>query len=219
MGKRFDTVIFDLDGTLLNTLEDLADAVNHALAFCGMPERTLEEVRQFVGNGIRKLMIRAVPEGEANPEFERAFDEFRSYYKVHCNDKTKPYPGVQEMLLKLREKGYHLAIVSNKADFAVKELQELYFQDVETAIGEREGVARKPAKDMVYQALGEMKAKPEGAVYVGDSDVDIETAANSGLPCISVTWGFRDREFLQEHGAVWFADTTGDVIDLVERGL
>ena len=217
--RRFDTVIFDLDGTLLNTLEDLADAVNHALVCCGMPERTLEEVRQFVGNGIRNLMIRAVPEGETNPEFERAFGEFRDYYKLHCNDKTRPYPGVPEMLRVLKEKGYHLAIVSNKADFAVKELQELYFREVEAAIGEREGIARKPEKDMVFQALREMNVEPERAVYVGDSDVDIETAANSGLPCISVTWGFRDREFLREHNAVWFADTTEEVLALVEQGL
>ena len=217
---RFDTVIFDLDGTLLNTLEDLADAVNHALTFYGMPERTLEEVRRFVGNGIRNLMRRAVPEGEANPEFEKAFEEFRFYYKEHCNEKTKLYPGVEGMLAELKEKGYHLGIVSNKADFAVQELRELYFKDmVEAAVGEREGIARKPAKDMVEQAMREMGATPEHAVYVGDSDVDIQTAANSGIPCISVTWGFRDKEFLREHGALHFADTAKEVVGLVEKGL
>lgn len=218
--KKFDTVIFDLDGTLLNTLEDLADAVNYALALCEMPERTLEEVRQFVGNGIRKLMRRAVPEGEANPEFEKAFEAFRAYYREHCNEKTKLYPGVAKMLAELKEKGYHLAIVSNKADFAVQELRELYFGDVvETAVGEREGIARKPAKDMVEQVMREMGVTSENAVYVGDSDVDIQTAANSGIPCISVTWGFRDKEFLREHGAVYFADYAEEVVDLVEKGL
>lgn len=218
--KKFDAVIFDLDGTLLNTLEDLTDAVNYALKLCKMPERTLEEVRQFVGNGIRKLMRRAVPEGEANPEFEKAFEAFRFYYKEHCNEKTKLYPGVANMLAELKEKGYHLAIVSNKADFAVRELRELYFGDtVEAAVGEREGIARKPAKDMVEQVIREMGVMPENVVYVGDSDVDIQTAANSGIPCISVTWGFRDKEFLREHGAVHFADTAEEVVVLVEQGL
>lgn len=216
--KQYDTVIFDLDGTLLNTLEDLKDAVNYALSVCGMPERSLEEVRRFVGNGIRKLMQRAVPGGEENPEFEHAFAEFQAYYKEHCNDNTKPYPGVISMLAELKKKGYHLAIVSNKADFAVKELQEIYFTGaVEAAIGEREGVARKPAKDTVMQALHEMNMPTEGAVYVGDSDVDIMTAANAGIPCISVTWGFRDRKFLKEHGAVQFADNTEELMRLIEE--
>lgn len=216
--KQYDTVIFDLDGTLLDTLEDLKEAVNYALSACHMPERSLEEVRRFVGNGIRKLMQRAVVDGEDNPQFEQAFAEFQSYYKLHCNDNTKPYPGVIELLAKLKEKGYHLAIVSNKADFAVKELQEIYFKGaVEAAIGEREGVARKPAKDTVVQALHEMGVPAEGAIYVGDSDVDIMTAANAGIPCISVTWGFRDREFLKEHGATQFADNTEELIRLIEK--
>lgn len=215
--KQCDTVIFDLDGTLLDTLEDLKDAVNHALACCGMPERSLEEIRRFVGNGIRNLMRRAVPHGEDNPEFEQAFAEFQNYYKLHCNDKTKPYPGVPQMLEELKEKGYHLAIVSNKADFAVKELQEIYFREaIEAAIGEREGVARKPAKDTVMQALCELGVTAESAIYVGDSDVDVMTAKNAGIPCISVTWGFRDREFLKEHGAVLFADDTKELLHLIE---
>lgn len=216
--KQYETVIFDLDGTLLDTLEDLKEAVNYALSVCDMPKRSLEEVRRFVGNGIRRLMQRAVVDGEDNPQFEHAFAEFQSYYKLHCNDNTRPYPGVMELLAKLKEKGYHLAIVSNKADFAVKELQEIYFKRaVEAAIGEREGVARKPAKDTVMQALHEMGVPAEGAIYVGDSDVDIMTAANAGIPCISVTWGFRDREFLKEHGATRFADNTGELIRLIEE--
>ena len=216
--KQYETVIFDLDGTLLDTLEDLKEAVNYALSVCDMPKRSLEEVRRFVGNGIRRLMQRAVVDGEDNPQFEHAFAEFQSYYKLHCNDNTKPYPGVMELLAKLKEKGYHLAIVSNKADFAVKGLQEIYFKGaVEAAIGEREGVARKPAKDTVMQALHEMGVPAEGAIYVGDSDVDIMTAANAGIPCISVTWGFRDREFLKEHGATRFADNTGELIRLIEE--
>lgn len=216
--KRFDTVIFDLDGTLLDTLEDLTNAVNHALVVCGMERRTIEEVRRFVGNGIRNLMRRAVPEGEANPKFEQAFVEFQTYYKIHCKEKTKPYAGVMELLEKLKQEGYHLAIVSNKADFAVKELWKLYFGDfIESAIGERDGIARKPASDTVFQALREMGVTSEHAVYIGDSDVDIQTAENSGIPCISVTWGFRDREFLQEHHARYLAETTQDVYALIEQ--
>ncbi len=217
---KYDTVIFDLDGTLLDTLEDLTDAVNFALRECAMKTRSIEEVRIFVGNGIRNLMRRAIEGGEENPDFDRAFGLFQTYYKEHCNDKTRLYPGVRELLCALKERGCHLAIVSNKADFGVKELREIYFKDmVETAIGEREGIARKPAKDTVCQALLEMGVTGERAVYVGDSDVDILTAKNAGLPCISVTWGFRDREFLEEHGAVHFADTSEEILKLLEREL
>lgn len=218
--KRFNTVIFDLDGTLLNTLEDLTDAVNYALRQCGMRERTIEEVRRFVGNGIRKLMQRAVENGEENPDFDKAFSLFQEYYKEHCNDKTGLYPGIEELLHTLKSRGYHLAIVSNKADFGVKELWNIYFADtVEAAIGEREGIARKPAKDTVVQALKELKVSAGQAVYVGDSDVDIKTAENAGLPCISVTWGFRDREFLSEHGAAYYAKDTDELLKLIENGL
>jgi phosphoglycolate phosphatase len=214
--KRYNTVIFDLDGTLLNTLEDLTDAVNFALESCAMPKRTIEEVRQFVGNGIRKLMLRAVPRGEENADFERAYQLFQQYYKVHCNDKTKPYPGIIELLDELKKQGYHLAIVSNKADFGVKELQEIYFKEyITTAIGEKEGIRKKPAPDTVEQALRELGMTKEAAIYVGDSDVDIQTAKNAGLPCISVTWGFRSREFLEEHGAECFADDTEQLLQLL----
>lgn len=211
------TVVFDLDGTLLNTLEDLAEAVNYALRKQGMPERTLEEVRRFVGNGVRLLMIRAVPDGESNPLFEETFDLFKTYYGEHCNDNTKPYDGVMELLSTLKEKGYAVAIVSNKIDFAVKELNELYFKGiVPVAIGEKEGIRRKPAPDTVFEALKELGKTKEEAVYVGDSDVDIETAKNAGMPCISVLWGFRDKEFLDEHGATHYAKNAEDVLGLVE---
>lgn len=210
--KQYNTVIFDLDGTLLDTLDDLADATNYALRSMGMPERTIEEVRFFVGNGVRRLMELAVPDGFDNPKFEETFAKFKEYYGVHCNDKTKAYEGVVDLLRELKEEGYALAIVSNKLDSAVKELSEIYFEGiVKVAIGEKEGVAKKPAPDTVYKALEELGMPTEGAVYVGDSDVDVMTAKNAGLPCISVLWGFRDKEFLIEHGAAQFAETAEDV--------
>lgn len=210
--KRYHTVIFDMDGTVLDTLQDLADAVNYALKSMQMPERTLEEVRCFVGNGVRRLMELSVPGGFDNPQFEETFARFKEYYGVHCNDKTKVYDGIMELLRDLKDEGYTLAIVSNKLDSAVKELNEIYFHGiVKVAIGEREGIAKKPAPDTVYAALEELGVPCEGAVYVGDSDVDVMTAKNAGLPCISVLWGFRDKEFLIEHGAVQFAEKPEDV--------
>lgn len=210
--RKYNTVIFDMDGTLLDTLEDLKDAVNHALRTLGMPERTVAEVRSFVGNGVRRLLELAVPRGDKNPKFEEAFRLFREYYAVHCNDKTKAYDEVVALLRELKEEGYALAIVSNKLDSAVKELNEIYFDGiVRTAIGEREGVAKKPAPDTVFAALEELGMPAETAVYVGDSEVDIMTAKNAGIPCISVLWGFRDQEFLKDQGAVFFADTPMEV--------
>ena len=212
------TVIFDLDGTLLDTLVDLADAVNYALKEMGMPVRTLEEVRRFVGNGVRLLMIRAVPDGEDNPLFEKTFELFKSYYGEHCNDNTKPYDGVPELIDALKKKGYAVAIVSNKIDFAVKELNELYFKGiVPVAIGEKEGIRRKPAPDTVFAALKELGKTVDEAVYVGDSDVDIKTAQNAGMPCISVLWGFRDKEFLAEHGAEYYAETADEVFRYITQ--
>jgi len=206
-------IIFDLDGTLLNTLEDLADATNWALRKNGMPERALEEVRQFVGNGVRKLMARAVPDGEENPLFEQTFEDFKRYYVVHCQDKTCLYDGVGEMLHTLKERGFLLAIVSNKLQAGVDELYERYFKDtVAVAVGERPEIQRKPAPDMVELALQALGVTKEEAVYVGDSDVDLQTARNSGLPCISVLWGFRDRAFLEAHGATCFAAVPDEVV-------
>ena len=213
-----NTVIVDLDGTLLDTLQDLADATNYALREQGMPERTIDEVRQFVGNGVRLLMIRAIPGGEENPLFEETFALFKSYYGEHCNDHTRPYEGIMELLATLREKGYAVAIVSNKIDFAVKELSKLYFQGiVPVAIGEKEGIRRKPAPDTVFEALKELGRTKEEAVYVGDSDVDIETAQNAGMPCVSVLWGFRDKAFLKAHGASHYAEKAEEILKYVEE--
>ncbi len=210
--RNYDAVIFDMDGTLLDTLEDLKDAVNHALRVLAMPERTLEEIRQFVGNGAERLLELAVPGGAGNPQYGRALALFREYYAVHCNDKTRPYDGVIPLLQKLAEEGYALAIVSNKPDFAVKELCGIYFSGLAgTAAGQREGVAKKPAPDTVQAALRELGVPKERAVYVGDSEVDVMTAANAEIPCISVLWGFRERDFLLAHGACRFAERPEEI--------
>lgn len=195
-------IIFDLDGTLLDTLEDLKNGVNAALKEYHMPERSLEEIRKFVGNGIRNLMIRAVPDGEENPHFEEAFAYFKVYYKAHCKEHTGPYEGILPMLRELSDQGFKMAIVSNKIDTAVKELNQEHFAEyIENAIGEMSGVARKPAPDMVNLALEALQVNKEDAVYVGDSEVDVLTARNAGLPCVCVTWGFRDEDYLKEQGA------------------
>lgn len=215
--KRITTVIFDLDGTLLDTLEDLKAAVNYALHFCGMPERTLGEVKQFVGNGVKKLMIRAVPDGESNPDFDKAFEAFKQYYGEHCNDKTKAYDHIPELLERLKDRGYTIAIVSNKIDSAVQDLNNRYFPQVDIAIGDRENLRRKPYPDSVNLALKELGKTKEESVYVGDSEVDLETAKNAGLPIISVLWGFRDREFLAEQGAERFVEEPVKILDILEQ--
>ena len=200
----FSTYIFDLDGTLLDTLGDLAAAVNYAMRTHGMPEHSIDDVRRFVGNGVRKLMERAIPDGEANPQFEATFATFRQYYMQHSLDTTRPYEGIPETLAALKAKGCRLAVVSNKMMAATQELCRHFFPDtIEVAIGENEvaGIRKKPAPDTVITSLRQLGVEKQNAVYVGDSDVDIETARNSGLPCISVLWGFRDRDFLLQHGA------------------
>ncbi len=216
--SRYDAIIFDLDGTLLDTLDDLRDAVNHALAEMGWPLRSREEIRQFVGNGVALLMERAVPAGTSSEDTSKALGIFRDFYELHKKDKTAPYPGVTELLKALREKGYRLAVVSNKFDAAVKELMVDYFPGLlHSAAGENEaaGIPKKPNPAMVLQVLNGLGITSERAVYVGDSDVDLQTAKNAGLPCISVTWGFRDRDFLTTHGATVFADTPAEILALV----
>lgn len=209
-------IIFDLDGTLLNTLDDLADATNWALRANNLPERTLSEVRQFVGNGVGLLIRRAVPEGTDEALFQQVFDHFKRRYVAHCQDKTCLYPGIAQLLAQLKAAGYRLAIVSNKLQAGVDELYQHYFKDtVEVAVGERPGIARKPAPDMVLAALDALGIPAAEAVYVGDSDVDLATARASHLPCISVLWGFRDRPFLLAHGATTLAQTPADILHII----
>ena len=205
--KKYDTVIFDLDGTLLNTLEDLADAVNFVMRANEYPERTIEEVRCFVGNGIRRLMELAVPEGVSGETFENVFEQFKSYYTDYCQIKTRAYDGIMELLEKLYTAGVSMAIVSNKNHAAVCELNEIYFKKyIEVAIGQKDGIRKKPAPDTVLQALKELGNEKESAIYVGDSEVDFLTAQNTGMDCVLVTWGFRTTEELGVYEPTAFID-------------
>ena len=210
---RYDTYIFDLDGTLLNTLNDLAASCNFALQKFGMPLRSVDEVRRFVGNGVRLLMERAVPGGALNPQFEQVLEAFREHYMLHQLDTTAPYPGVIDVLSALRREGRGMAVVSNKFYDATQALCRHFFGGIiDVAIGEREGIRKKPAPDTVVEAMRLLGARVDSSVYVGDSDVDIETARNAGLPCISVLWGFRSREFLLEHGATTLVAQPEDLL-------
>ena len=215
--KKIRAVVFDLDGTLLDTLEDLTASTNAALEQNGMPVRTLDEVRSFVGNGIGNLIARAVPnQGKEHPQFKAALDAFVAHYAEHSRDNTRPYDGIMEALDALEAKGIKLAIVSNKVDFAVKELSALYFgKRMLAAIGDDPSRRRKPAPDSVFTALEHMGVQPEEAVYVGDSDVDVFTAHNAGLPCCAVTWGFRSEESLIDAGADLIAHTPEEMMNLI----
>ena len=230
--SSINTFIFDLDGTLLDTLQDLANSVNFALNQHGMPTHSRDDIRCFVGNGVRLLMERAVPEGAQHPQFEEVFATFRQHYMQHSLDTTRPYEGIPEVIRELKARGCQLAVVSNKMMAATQELVAHFFPEIEVAIGEHEaaGIKKKPAPDTVFEALRQLGISPNPSqggenllesgcvansfpwgragevVYVGDSDVDIATARNSGLPCISVLWGFRDRQFLLNHGATTFVE-------------
>lgn len=209
----YNTYIFDLDGTLLSSLADLAASCNYALRTNGMPERTLNEVRRFVGNGVKKLMERATPDGLQNPLFDKTLADFRQHYMKHNLDTTCPYEGVMPMLEELQRRGKKVAVVSNKFYAATQELCHHFFGDLVTvAIGEREDICKKPAPDTVIEALRQLNATAEESVYIGDSDVDIDTARNAGMPCISVLWGFRDKDFLIEHGATTLVATPQEIL-------
>ena len=220
--NSYSTYIFDLDGTLLDTIGDLAASVNFALRTHGMPEHSLDDLRRFVGNGVRKLMERAVPDGADNPRFDETFATFRQYYMAHSLDTTRPYEGIPETLAALKARGCHLAVVSNKMMAATQALCHHFFPDtIEVAIGEDEaaGIRRKPAPDTVFAALKTLGVGKEDAAYVGDSDVDIQTARNAGLPCISVLWGFRDRDFLISHGAQTFITHPAELLTTEKNNL
>ncbi len=214
--RKYDAVIFDLDGTLLDTLGDLTDAVNYIMKKYGYDERTPGEVRSFVGNGIRRLVERCLPDGSDTPNFDKIFDDYKEYYTNNCLIKTAPYDGIEKMLEKLRSMGYKLAIVSNKNQAAVKELCDAFFSKyISTAIGVGEKVRPKPSPDSTLAALKKMDCPKERAIYVGDSQVDLETAKNCGLKCISVSWGFRDKEILKPLNPYAIIDKPDEIFEVL----
>ncbi len=209
-------VIFDLDGTLLDTLDDLCNSVNYSLRTNNFPERSLAEVRTFVGNGIRLLIERSVPEGTSKELIDKTFECFKTYYAVHCNDKTKTYPGVMDMLKELKKNGYKIAVLSNKAQYAVTKLCNIYFNNLlDDAVGARENVAKKPSPDALYICAENNNINLNNVIYVGDSDVDVATANNAGVRGIAVTWGFRSRELLIKCGAENLADNTDELLQIL----
>lgn len=209
---KYKAVLFDLDGTLLDTLDDLTDSVNFAMDSMGWQRRERAEVRLFLGNGIRRLMELCAPKDISGDEFERAFGLFKEHYDRHNQDKTKPYEGVLEIMASLKEKGVKMAIVSNKVGSAVDMLYDKFFKDyADFAVGDMPGFRRKPAPDSCDYAIKKLGIDKREVVYVGDSEVDLATAKNAGLDCITVLWGFRDEDFLKEQGACVLAATPEDV--------
>ena len=209
-------VIFDMDGTILDTLQDLRGSVNHALKMNGLPERSSKEIRSFLGNGMVQLIHKSVPEGTDEKTEAAVLEEHKTYYPDHCAEKTKAYPGIKELLTYLHKRGIKTAVVSNKRDSNVKALVEKYFDGLfDSAVGAREGAERKPSADLVKIALEEMGVSEDETIYIGDSDVDVATAKAAGLKMITVTWGFRDRKELIEAGADVFADNTEELKELL----
>ena len=217
--RKYSVVLFDLDGTLLDTLDDLAAAVNVTLERHGFPPRTKAEVREFIGNGIAKLMERAVgAENAHRADMAKVLQDFRAYYFEHCEERTAPYAGVLDVLSTLRDNGVRVGVVSNKADFAVQKLCKAYFGDlVEAAIGENEseGRKKKPAPDTVWEAMRVLGAAAADVVYVGDSEVDILTAKNAGVDCVSVSWGMKEKDFLLENGATVLVEAVENLLDVL----
>ena len=209
---KYKAVLFDMDGTLLDTLADMAAAVNHILSVHGYPLRTVEEVRAFVGNGARKLMERALPPDVTGDAFEALLEEYRQWYEAHACVKTAPYPGIPAVLAALHRAGVRCAVVSNKPDGATRELAARFFPGL-PAFGQRDGIPAKPAPDMVYHALAELGVEASAAAYVGDSEVDVALARNAKLPLVAVSWGFRGREALEEAGAALVVDDAATLLE------
>lgn len=217
---KFEAVLFDLDGTLLNTLEDLTDSTNYAMDQMGYPRHTLAEVRSFINNGARRLVVGACPPGTPEDKIDRCLAIFQQHYRGHMQEKTRPYPGILALLDQLNAQGVKVGVVSNKFDGAVKALCQKYFgHRVQVAVGEHEaeGVRRKPWPDTVFEALKALNVPVSGALYAGDSDVDILTARNAGLPCLSVSWGFRPRESLVQAGSRHIADSVEDFFTVMKE--
>ena len=213
---KYNTVIFDLDGTLLNTLDDLRDSLNEILIKNSYLPQTLEDTRRFVGNGVWNLVRRSLPSSCSDQEVTKIMEEFKSHYKKNMQNKTRPYNGIMELLLDLNRFNYKVAIVSNKYDAAVKELAQTYFGNlIPVAIGETTEIKRKPAPDSIFTAVQELGSSLESTIMVGDSETDVQTAKNAGIPCIGVTWGFRCREVLREEGADYLIDTPRELLTII----
>lgn len=216
--SKYTTIIFDLDGTLMNTLDDLTISTNYALSQMGFPTRTIDEVRQFLGNGVRTLIEMALPDNTSEEMIESMISCFLQHYTLHCKDHSRPYDGILELLSSLKKKGIQMAIVSNKPDVEVKKLNAEHFAEfIDVALGENEksGIPRKPSPAMVYEAINQLGAEPEKSLYVGDSDVDILTARNAGIDCLSVTWGFKTAEFLSQFGATKMIDSPSEMLEVI----
>ena len=214
---KYTTIVFDCDGTLLDTLTDLRNAVNYVLRAHDLPERSVPEVKAALGNGVAHLMRQSLPDSISEAEFNTYLDEFKAYYGEHLQDYTAPYPGMLDVLDTLRAKGYKLAIVSNKIQEGITPLNKEYFGDrLPVAIGERPGLQRKPAPDMILQALKELDSTQSESIYIGDSEVDVATAKNSGLLCIGVTWGFRDEQLHKDLGVKYIARKAEDIVTIIE---
>ena len=213
---RYKTVLWDLDGTLLNTLTDLSNSVNYALAQCGLPAVSPQQVSAGTGNGVRELLLACTPGGDRCPQVQEVCDAFVAHYDKHSSDFTAPYPGILDTLTALKKAGCTLGIVSNKLDWAVKQLGEIHFPGMmAVCVGEREGVRRKPAPDVILAALEELGICKEDAVYIGDSEIDVQTARNVGMDCIAVTWGFRTRQQLLDAGATTLVSSTDALLHLL----
>ncbi len=215
---KYKLLIFDMDGTILNTLEDITDGLNYALNTAKLPLRTMAEVRSFIGDGIRKLIERGVPTGTPSDKIDEVYGIFTEYYSIHSTDKTKPYDGILELLEELKQMGCKVAVVSNKADYAVRKLCDKYFSGVfDRAIGERENVPKKPAPDSLNEVLKQLGIQKSEAVYIGDSEVDIKTASNAGMDCIIVDWGFRERQYLVSCGADKIVSNVEELLKNVKK--
>lgn len=210
-------ILWDLDGTLLYTLQDLTNATNAALTAFGHPALSLEQVRRIVGNGARRQIARALPQGEETPEFEAIFSFYRTYYPQHAMETTRPYPGLEQVLADLQRQGFQMAIISNKPDGATQALKQAFFPAFDLAMGEAPDLPRKPDPAMVLRALERLGVRQSQAVYVGDSEVDVETARNAGIPCISALWGYRDREKLTAAGARYLCAAPGELPETLRK--
>lgn len=215
--KKYDTIIFDFDGTLLDTLKDLMSSVNFVLNKYDFPCRNIDEIRGFVGNGVARLIELSIPEGLNNPKYEECLVDFRNHYSVNMQNNTDSYEGINEILEQLSKEGYKIGVASNKFDEALKELNKVYFgKYIKVAIGQSEKLRKKPAPDIVFKVLEELGSTVDKAIYVGDSEVDVKTAKNSGLICVGVTWGFRDKEVLKQEGADYIIDKPKQLFKIID---